>query len=74
MAVTDLYGSMVMLQGFVTQAPLQPVNVELLSGVWDSSTSVPEPNANWQVLPVQALPAGELLTPPPPVPARVTES
>ena len=55
------------------QAPDQPEKIELESGAALRVTAVPESKAALHVEP-QVMPAGELVTVPPPSPAFVTES
>ena len=55
------------------QAPLHPVNVEVLSGVAVSVTEVPRGKAVVHVEP-QSIPCGALFTTPKPVPVFVTET
>ena len=53
------------------QAPDHPVNVELTSGVATSETTVEYGNVAEQVVPHE-MPAGVLVTEPPPAPAVLT--
>jgi hypothetical protein len=73
-AVTDVVLVGVTLQVPVpVQAPDQPVKVELAFGVAVSVTAVPLGKLALHVVP-QVMPAGELVTDPPPVPATATFS
>ena len=74
-AVTDLAATIVTTQVPVPlqPEPLQPVKVELTSGVAVSVTVVPCPKVAEHVEP-QSMPAGELVTVPDPVPALLTFS
>ena len=73
-AVTDFAVSIVITQGPVPpHAPLQPVKFDVASGLAVSVTSVPKSNDATHNRP-QSMPAGVLVTAPPPVPARVTVS
>ena len=74
LAVTDLAESTVAEQAPVpVQAPDQPANVEVASGVAVRVTTVPESKEAEQVEP-QSMPAGAEVTAPPPVPTFETES
>ena len=55
----------------VAQAPLQPSNRDWPAGAALSTTWVPSANTSEQVDP-QSMPAGPLVTVPPPLPARTT--
>lgn len=71
-AVTDLFAVIVTTQLPVPeQAPLQPVNVELGSGVAVSVTVAPCPKLAEHVAP-QSIPAGLLVTVPEPEPVLPT--
>jgi hypothetical protein len=70
-ALTDFAASMVTLQAPAPlQAPLQPANVELESGLAVKLTTVPLAKLAEHVVP-QEIPAGELATVPVPVPLFV---
>src|SRR6185437_7572463 len=71
-ALTDFAASMVTLHAPVPlQAPLQPANVELESGVAVKLTTVPFAKLAEHIAP-QEIPAGELATVPVPVPLLAT--
>jgi len=72
-AVTEAAALIVTVQGPVPEQPppLQPVKVELASGVAVKVTAVPLANGAEHVAP-QAIPAGLLVTVPAPAPALVT--
>jgi hypothetical protein len=71
-AVTDALADAIMLHVPVPlQAPDQPANVEPAFGVAVSVIEVPAAKLALQVCP-QLMPAGVLLTVPPPVPAAAT--
>src|SRR5262245_65859179 len=57
----------------VQPPPLQPVKVDPATGAAVRVTMVPDVNETEQVVP-QLMPAGELVTEPPPVPALLTVS
>jgi hypothetical protein len=71
-AVTDAAALIITVQFPVpVHAPLQPVKVELASGIAVRVTTVPAVNSALQVVP-QVIPVGEEVTVPPPVPVLVT--
>ena len=72
-AVTDWFELSVTLHEPVPeQAPLHPVKIWPDAGVAARLITVPEPPVMEQVAP-QLMPAGELVTVPVPVPARLTD-
>jgi hypothetical protein len=73
-AVTDSAASIVTEQlATPVHAPVQPANVEPEFGTWASATDVPLAKLAAHV-PGHAIPAGVLVTVPPPDPAMVTVS
>ena len=72
-AVTDWLDDMVTVQAPVPHAPLQPANRDVASGDAFSVTVAPESYVA-EHMPGQLMPAGVLVTAPPPLPAVVTVS